>query len=378
MVIDRRRRNRALLARQMLLDRSSVRPLAALTRLIGMQAQTPRSPYTALWSRLDGFDPMTLSRAIAARKAVRIAVMRSTIHLVTAADALRLRPLMQPVLMRELAAPRWRDALDGVDLSALAVRARELLDTQPRTPAQLGAALAPSWPANEPQALAHAARTLLPLVQLPPRGLWDGAGATTVATAEHWLGRLLDVEASWDDVALRYLAAFGPASAADLVAWSRVTGLTEVFQRLRPQLIVHHDPDGRELFDVPRAALPRPPRRRRPGSCRTTTTCCSPTPTATTSLMTAAAGPPSRSTACCREPSSWTVSWPPPGHSTAAATSAVCSSPPSSRSHANRPPRCGLRVAGCSVCSPPTPRRPRSFSDSCGRSGLRWFALSKK
>jgi hypothetical protein len=256
MVIDRRRRNRALLARQMLLERRSVRPLTALIRLIGMQAQTPRSPYTALWSRLDGFDPMTLSRAIAARKAVRIAVMRSTIHLVAAADALRLRPLMQPVLMRELAAPRWRDALVGVDLSALAGRARELLDAEPRTPAQLGAALAPMWPANEPQALAHAARTLLPLVQIPPRGLWDGAAATTLATAEQWLGRPLDVGASWDDAARRYLAAFGPASAADLVAWSRVTGLAEVFQRLRPLLIVHHDPDGRELFDVPGAPLP--------------------------------------------------------------------------------------------------------------------------
>jgi hypothetical protein len=256
MVIDRRRRNRALLARQMLLERSSVGPLTALTRLIGMQAQTPRSPYTAPWSRLDRFDPMTLSRAIAARKAVRIAVMRSTIHLLTAVDALRLRPLMQPVLMRELAAPRWRDALVGVDLAALALRGRELLDAQPRTPAQLGAALAPLWPANEPQALAHAARTLLPLVQIPPRGLWDGAGTTTLATAEQWLGRPLDVDASWDDVALRYLAAFGPASAADLVAWSRVTGLAEVFQRLRPRLIVHYDPDGRALFDVPRAPLP--------------------------------------------------------------------------------------------------------------------------
>lgn len=255
-VLDLRARNRALLARQMLLERSSVRPLTALTRLIGMQAQTPRSPYTALWSRLDGFDPMTLSRAIAARKAVRIAVMRSTIHLVTAADALHLRPLTQPVLMRELTAPRWRDALVGVDLSALAVRARTLLDIQPRTPAQLGAALAPLWPANEPQALAHAARTLLPLVQIPPRGLWDDTAATTLATAEQWLGRPLDEDASWDDLALRYLAAFGPAGAADLVAWSRVTGLAEVFQRLRPRLIVHHDPAGRELFDVPRAPLP--------------------------------------------------------------------------------------------------------------------------
>ena len=255
-VLDSRARNRALLARQMLLKRSPARPLTALTHLVGMQAQTPRSPYTALWSRLSGFDPMTLSRAIAARKAVRIALMRSTIHLVTAADAMRLRPLMQPILQRELTAPRWRDALVGVDLAALAVLARELLDAEPRTPAQLGAALAPFWPDNEPQALAHAARTLLPLVQIPPRGLWDGASATTLATAERWLDRPLDADASWDAVALRYLASFGPATAADLVAWSKVTGLAEVFRRLRPRLRVLHDADGRELVDIRRAPLP--------------------------------------------------------------------------------------------------------------------------
>jgi hypothetical protein len=255
-VLDSRARNRALLGRQMLLERSSARPLTALTRLIGMQAQTPRSPYTALWSRLAEFDPMTLSRAIAARKAVRIAVMRSTIHLVTAADAMRLRPLTQPALDRELTATSWRDALTGVDLNDLAEHARQLLDTQPRTPAQLGAALARWWPNHEPQALAHAARTLLPLVQIPPRGLWDGASVTTLATAEHWLGRSLDTEANWDALTLRYLAAFGPATAADLVAWSRVTGLAEVFQRLRPRLRVLRATDGRELFDVPRAPLP--------------------------------------------------------------------------------------------------------------------------
>jgi hypothetical protein len=256
-VLDGRGRNRALLARQLLLQRAAVAPLAALERLIGLQAQTPRSPYTALWSRLRGFDPMVLSRAIENRRAVRIALMRSTIHLVTARDALRLRPLIQPVVMRELTVPTWRVPLEGVDRDALAIEARRLLEHQPRTPAQLGAALAETWPDRDPRALAHAARSLLPLVQIPPRGLWDRSGATTLTTAEHWLGAPIVADASWDDLVLRYLAAFGPATAADLVAWCKVTGLGPVVERVRPRLRVLHDPDGRELFDLPRA--PRPP-----------------------------------------------------------------------------------------------------------------------
>jgi hypothetical protein len=96
----------------------------------------------------------------------------------------------------------------------------------------------------------------LPLVQIPPRGLWDSSGTTTLTTAEHWLGRAVDTDASWDAVALRYLGAFGPATAADLVAWCRITRLHEVIERIRPQLRVLHDLDGRELLDLPRA--PRP------------------------------------------------------------------------------------------------------------------------
>ena len=255
--MDRRSRNRAVLARQLLLDRVTLAPLRAVERLVGMQAQTPRSPYTALWSRLRDFDPMSLSQLIATRRAVRIALMRSTIHLVSAADALLLRPLMAPIIMRELTVPNWRVPLEGLDLSAVAVRARRLLEEQPRTPGQLGAALAQTWPEREPRALAHAARSLLPLVQIPPRGLWDRSGATTLSTAEQWLDATLVSDASWDGVALRYLAAFGPATAADLVTWCRVTGLAEVIARLRPRLRVLHDEDGRELFDLPRA--PRPP-----------------------------------------------------------------------------------------------------------------------
>jgi hypothetical protein len=255
--MDRRARNRALLARQLLLKRATIGPVAAIERLVGLQAQTPRSPYTALWSRLARFDPMALSRAIESRRAVRIALMRSTIHLVSGRDALMLRPLIEPAVMRELTTPVWRPALEGIDLHALAVEARRLLEDEPRTPARLGVALAETWPGREPRALAHAARSLLPLVQVPPRGLWDRSGATTLTTAEHWLGAPVITGSSWDDVALRYLAAFGPATAADLVAWCKVTGLAEVIARLRPRLRVLHDADGRELFDLPRA--PRPP-----------------------------------------------------------------------------------------------------------------------
>jgi len=183
--------------------------------------------------------------------------MRSTIHLVCADDALALRPLIVPVVMKELTAPTWRRQLEGVDLALLTERAREILEGQPHTPKQLGERLRETFPDNPPAALAHAARSLLPLVQVPPRGLWDAAGATTVTTAQHWLGRPVSTETTWDEIVLRYLNAYGPATAADAVAWAKVPGMVEVFERLRPQLVVLHDERGGELFDLPRA--PRPP-----------------------------------------------------------------------------------------------------------------------
>jgi hypothetical protein len=255
--IDARTRNRALLARQLLLERVARPAVAVVEHLVGMQAQTPRSPYTALWSRIRNFDPWSLSTAIESRELVRMALMRSTIHLVSAADAMLLRPLALPVLRRELTSPTFRAPLAGVDLDELAVVARRLLDEQPRSPARLGTALAERWPDVAPRALAHAARTVLPLVQVPPRGLWDRSGVTTLACADTWLGRPVRTDATWDEVALRFLAAFGPASAADLVAWCKVPGQADVLARLRPGLTVLRDERGRELFDLPDA--PRPP-----------------------------------------------------------------------------------------------------------------------
>ena len=123
-VLTRRALNRATLARQLLLERHPLRPLDAVSHLIGLQAQIPRDPYVALWSRLAGFDPDELGRDVAERRAVRIVVMRATIHLVTADDALTLRPLTQPVLAAELRrhpehAPRLRD-LDLDPIMAIA------------------------------------------------------------------------------------------------------------------------------------------------------------------------------------------------------------------------------------------------------------------
>jgi hypothetical protein len=188
---------------------------------------------------------------------VRITVMRGTIHLVSAEDALLLRPLMQPVLDAELA--RHRDhapALAGVDLEPVLAFARELFAGRPRTGPELRAALAERFPDENPAALAFACRNLLACVQVPPRGLWGRSAQVTTTTAEAWLGRPLATHPSLDGVVLRYLGAFGPASVADVSAWSRLTRLSEIVDRLRPQLRVFRDERGRELFDLPDA--PRP------------------------------------------------------------------------------------------------------------------------
>jgi hypothetical protein len=258
-VLGRRARNRALLERQLLLRRVRRPALEVVEHLVGLQAQEPRDPYVGLWARLEGFDPGELGDLLAERTAVRSPLMRTTIHLVSARDCLTLAPLMRPVLERNFwtGSPFGRK-VKGVDLDAVLARGRELLEEQPRTNAQLRAFMAERWPGYDQASLAYAVHNLVPVVQVPPRGVWGQRGLPTWATTERWLGRPVDPAPSIDQVVLRYLAAFGPASAMDVQAWSGLTRLREVTDRLRPQLESFRTEAGRELFDLSDAPRPDP------------------------------------------------------------------------------------------------------------------------
>ena len=242
----------------MLLERASLPAAAPIERLVGMQAQVPIDPYVGLWSRLEGFQPEELAGLITTRRAVRASLMRATIHLVTARDMRRLRPLMDPVIERMFwTGSSFGRALDGVDVKALVAMVRELIDERPRTRAELRPLLAKRRPDHDTDALS-AIGYLLPVIQVPPRGVWGKGGQATWTTAEAWLGRTLDHNPSIEDVVVRYLGGYGPAAVMDIQAWCGLTKLGRVVEGLRPRLRVFRDEAGRELFDLPDAARPDP------------------------------------------------------------------------------------------------------------------------
>ncbi len=249
--------NRALLQRQLLLRRHDLPAPDAIEHLVGLQGQAPDAPYVALWSRLQGFEPADLAEALLERRAVRMPVMRGTVHLVTARDSIALRALTQPALERGFGSSVWARRLDGVDLAELSSAGRALL-VEPLTRVEVGRRLAERWPAHEPLALAYAVTSLVPAVQVPPRGVWGLRGqATWVAHAE-WLDGDDTAEPEPEATALRYLRSFGPASARDFATWSGLTGARELFDRLRPKLRTFRDESRRELFDVEEGPLPDP------------------------------------------------------------------------------------------------------------------------
>ncbi|UBU09064.1 winged helix DNA-binding domain-containing protein [Nonomuraea gerenzanensis] len=235
--------NRATLARQHLLSRHEGDVADVVHRLVGLQAQEPRPPYLGIWTRLAGFERADLHAALHARTLVRATMWRGTLHLVTAADFAAFRPVVAPVL--EAAARRF----DGVDFEAVSAAARRLLTAGPMTFNELRPRLLEEFPGGYDRALGYAVRMLTPLVIEPTEDRWSyprdpAFGLPAVAPAPAGVPVLIE----------RYLAAFGPATPADVQTWSGLRGLRDIMTGMDLERV--KDFAGRELFDLPGA--PRP------------------------------------------------------------------------------------------------------------------------
>ncbi|MEU3555415.1 winged helix DNA-binding domain-containing protein [Streptomyces fragilis] len=255
--LSRRALNRAFLARQFLLERAPASAHAVIEHLTGMQAQDPQAPYVGLWSRVRDFDAEELSTLLLERSAVRLALLRSTVHLVTAEDCRMLRPTLRSGLERAVGPRVWRQ-LEGVDPAELEATGRAWLDEEPRSAAELARLLAERWPGRDASSMVLALRAAVPLVQIPPRGLWGRSGQPVFATAETWLAGPMAPAADPELLVRRYLAAFGPASVADVQTWSGLTRLRPAVDALRDELVAFTDENGTELLDLPDAPRPAP------------------------------------------------------------------------------------------------------------------------
>jgi hypothetical protein len=258
-VLNTRALNRATLARQLLLDRADLPALDAVAHLCGLQAQEPQEPFVGLWTRLHAFEPAMLSDLLTGRSVVRTHLMRRTVHLLTAADVLAWRARYDAML-RQRVLGTYRRELDGVDLDELAAAGLAVMaDDEPRSMTELTGALAHRWPATPPRALGEMlVAALIPMVQLPPRGLWRAKGGVRNARLVSWLGEEIDPAPIGAELVRRYLAAYGPAATADLRAWSGLTGLPAAVAAIREELVSFRDERGRELLDLPDAPRPDP------------------------------------------------------------------------------------------------------------------------
>ena len=223
-VLTARDLGRATLARQLLLERAQLPAEAAIERLVGMQAQAPLAPYVGLWSRLAGFRAEELSGLLESRAAVRGWFMRTTVHLMTARDALAVLPVVRSVHRRGFTAQFGRVA-EGLDGEAVAAAAAKILDRERLTRGRL-------------------------------REVDHGCDSAALSPLESWLDGPLGTDTAPDGLLLRYLAAFGPASVQDFALWSGLAAVREVADRLRPRLRVFRAEAGGELLDVPDAPLP--------------------------------------------------------------------------------------------------------------------------
>jgi hypothetical protein len=256
-VLTQRELNRALLARQLLLERHELGPTEAVEGVAGLQAQAAAPPFLGLWTRLAGFDEASLQDAIDTRAVVRATMMRHTVHFVSARDYVWLRPAIQPALDANFGA-QTRKRLAGFDLEPFLEDARAAFARGPTTFAEVAAMIEARDPGCDVRAVSYAVRTHLHLIGVPNGSRWRFGGRAPFVLAEDWLERPMDEHVDHREMVRRYLAAFGPATPADATAWSGVPALRGVFDEMREELVSFRDEDGRELFDVPGAPLPDP------------------------------------------------------------------------------------------------------------------------
>lgn len=263
-VLDTRALNRATLARQLLLDRSDLSAFDAIAHLGGLQAQEPQEPFAGLWTRLREFAPAQLSDLLVEGRVLRTHLMRRTVHLLTAEDVLAWRA-RHDAMLRQRVVGGYRHQLDGIDLDELAAAGRAVVaDGEPRSLTELARTLVDRWPETDPRALGEMLISLIPVAQLPPRGVWRAKGGVRNVAVSVLLGR--EIDPLPDDAAdpvgqamiRRYLAAYGPAATADVRAWSGVAGLPAAVAAMRSELVTFRDERGRELLDLPGAPLPDP------------------------------------------------------------------------------------------------------------------------
>lgn len=246
-VLTQRDLNRALLARQLLLERMRLPLPRAVERMGGIQDQYAPSAYIAMWARLDGFQRDDLTRALERRTVIQGTLLRGTIHVVSRRDywpwAAAIREPRREWLQRswpKLAAP---------DVDAINRTLREALRGGPRHRNELVALVGKdAFQAAD-----------IEVVRVPPSGTWENRRAHVYAAAEDWVGSDdADYEAGRRLLVRRYLAAFGPARPPDIAAWAGI-GPERVNRALETiQLRRFRDEQGRELVDLPRAPLPDP------------------------------------------------------------------------------------------------------------------------
>lgn len=256
-VLTARALGRATLARQLLLERSPLDPVAATRQLVSLQAQFARPVHAGLWSRVAALEPGAVTQLAAGGALVRATLMRHTLHVCAAADYLAFRHVVQPGVARAFEAMAGK-RVAGVDRERVLDAVRTRLQAAPATQKELRTLLLELEPGGDEAALGYLARTFTELVQTPSGKGWGWPAQPPYALPADALGAEPQRDPHPGPLLLRYLAAFGPASVRDMQTWSGLPGLAPVVDGLRDRLLVFAGEDGRELFDLPDAPRPAP------------------------------------------------------------------------------------------------------------------------